>query len=473
MTKKFYTVALAGVAASAVAIAPVAAADSFSDVTKNNAHYEAITALHAAKVISGYPDGTFKPALDVTRGQAAKMIAGALKLNTKDVKDPKFADIPTNHQYYGAIAALAALDAIEIYEDNTIEPQEKITRGELAFMIAQALGLEAEGDSPFEDVSEDNDYAYFVTALYEAGIAKGMTDTQFGVEKSVTRGQLASFVYNVVKDSTNGETTEPNEPTKPTEENPVVNEEIKAIFTKTLEKQAATNSMKAKITTSQAMQFKEGKETFSMDSKTDLTMSMVVKPMQYVLEGTMALVEPASGEKINVPLKMYMTEKDGTFMYDADAEKWMKFPAELHEAVLAQSGVQFDAAEQLKMLQQFTSSMDLKETDTHYVLNLKANGKEFTKFIMEQMKALNLGLSDEEMQEMGKIDFKHFTYEMHINKKTFDLDTMTIDMGLETEAEGTKITITSKSDIKYSDFNAVETITIPQDVLKNAEEAKL
>ncbi|WP_042473000.1 5'-nucleotidase C-terminal domain-containing protein [Bacillus ndiopicus] len=196
---KFY-VATAAVAATAtmVAVAPALAASSFSDVKAGDAHYEAIAALHEAGIISGYPDGTFKPNANVTRGQAAKIIAGVLSLDTKNVENPEFADIPKSHQYYGPIAALAAVDAMEIYEDNTIEPNEVITRGELAYMISQALGLNAEGESPFKDVPADSDYAYFVTALYEAGIAQGISETEFGVENNVKRGQLATFILNAI-----------------------------------------------------------------------------------------------------------------------------------------------------------------------------------------------------------------------------------------------------------------------------------
>lgn len=216
MTKKrnkFYAATAAvAVTATVVAVTPALAAGTFSDVKAGDAHYEGITALHEAGVIKGFPDGTFKPNQNVTRGQAAKIIAGVLGLDTQKVENPKFADIPTSHQYYGPIAALAALDAIEIYEDNTIEPNETITRGELAFMIAQALGLEAEGDSPFKDVPADNDYAYFVTALYEAGIAQGLSETQFGVDQNVKRGQLATFILNAV----NTLTEEPETPEETT-----------------------------------------------------------------------------------------------------------------------------------------------------------------------------------------------------------------------------------------------------------------
>ncbi|MEC1177220.1 5'-nucleotidase C-terminal domain-containing protein [Metasolibacillus meyeri] len=210
---KFYIASAIAVTAT-VAATPALAADVFSDVKAGEAHYEAITALYAAGIISGYPDGTFKPNNDVTRGQAAKMIAGILGLDTQNVVNPNFADIPTTYQYYGAIAALAALDAVEIYEDNTIEPSEVITRGELAFMLAQALGLEAEGDSPFTDVPADNDYAYFVTALYEAGIGQGISATEFGVDQNVKRGQLATLILNAA----NSYITTPETPKVTTED---------------------------------------------------------------------------------------------------------------------------------------------------------------------------------------------------------------------------------------------------------------
>lgn len=103
---KFLTVTAAALAVTAVAVVPASAASPFSDVKESHADFESIATLYAAGIISGYPDGTFKPDSNVTRGQAAKMIAGALKLDTKEVVDPKFTDISTSNPYYGSIAAL-------------------------------------------------------------------------------------------------------------------------------------------------------------------------------------------------------------------------------------------------------------------------------------------------------------------------------------------------------------------------------
>ncbi|MBD8031958.1 S-layer homology domain-containing protein [Solibacillus sp. Sa1YVA6] len=472
MKKKFYTVAVASLAATAVAVAPASASGAFTDVTENNAHFKAITELHAAGIISGYSDGTYKPAQDVTRGQAAKMLAGALGLDTKNVVNPKFADIPVSHQYYGPIAALAAFDAIEIYEDNTVEPNETITRGEFAYMLAQVLELEAEEGSSFDDVPEDNEYYYYVSALYEYGIINGVSDTEFGVENSITRGQLATVIFNVMNELIE-EDTETVEPTEPKEEQPSTTSQdtalLETVFTKAIEKQQTTTSMKATMTMTQSMEIEEGEEQIKIDTNTKMDMSIVNKPMQFFADGTISTVDPTTGKSIEMPLKMYMTEKDGMYLYEGTTKSWMKFPSDMYEELLAQSGTQINAADQLKMLQQFATHFTIQENEDYYTLKLTGAGDKFTALVEEQLSAMNLGLDEEVLAEMKNMKFGNFNYEIKINKKTFDIEEMVMDFGMGINIEGVVMDIESKSTIKYSDFNAATTITIPAEVLKNAK----
>ncbi|KYG91907.1 S-layer homology domain-containing protein [Metasolibacillus sp. FSL H7-0170] len=201
---------LAIMIAAAISIAaPASAANAFLDVSEKHTHYISIKALAKAKIIGGYPDGTFKPAHYITRGQAANIITKVLAIDTKNVKEPFFSDLPKTHQYYGAIAALAERKAIKL-EDflfYTVKPNETITRGEVAFMLAQALELEAQGTSPFTDDKyinityddfEDISLEQCIAAIYENNIAKGISSKEFGVEQNVTRGQFSTMIYNVM-----------------------------------------------------------------------------------------------------------------------------------------------------------------------------------------------------------------------------------------------------------------------------------
>jgi len=109
-SNRFYHIAMASaLATSAIVIAPPAhAASVFSDVKNvSSEEGQAIINLAQRGIISGYPDGTFKPENSITRTQAAKILAGILKLDTVHVKNPNFKDIKPGDPNYGAIAALA------------------------------------------------------------------------------------------------------------------------------------------------------------------------------------------------------------------------------------------------------------------------------------------------------------------------------------------------------------------------------
>lgn len=100
----------------------------FTDVKKGDELYESISILTSRGVINGFPDGSFKPFQDVTRGQAAKILANVLQLDLENVENPQFSDVATTNEYYKSIAALSAAGIINGYPDGTFKPSQPITR---------------------------------------------------------------------------------------------------------------------------------------------------------------------------------------------------------------------------------------------------------------------------------------------------------------------------------------------------------
>jgi len=227
------------------------------------------------------------------------------------------------------------------------------------------------------------------------------------------------------------------------------------------------------MTISQSVEANDGQETMKMDSKGNMTMEIVTEPMQFFTDGTMSLTDPTSGEAINLPIKMYMTAKDGMYMYEADQKAWVKFPKQLFEDVLSQTGMQPDAAEQLKMLQSFAEDFTLKETASRYELTLKGAGDKFTELVKQQIGAMDLGMDADLEGQLGNVSFDSLTYKLLINKETFDVEEIAMDMTMSMKVEGNSIKTKQQTTIKYHDFNAVTTITIPKDVLENAKEIDL
>lgn len=169
--------ALAAFTAVAVGATGVMAEETiFTDVSASHPYAEGINSLTSAGIVKGFGDGTFKPDATVTRGQAAKMIAGALKLDTTNVKNPNLKDIKTSNQYYSQIAALVATGFVNGYEDGTFRTADKITHGQLAKILTN------------------------VSAVYPIDATALLTEAKvvFNPTKQLTRGELSSVLATMM-----------------------------------------------------------------------------------------------------------------------------------------------------------------------------------------------------------------------------------------------------------------------------------
>ena len=171
---------------------------TFSDVKNIESHhfYESVRSLASRGIVKGFSDGTFKPYQSVTRGQIASVLAQTLGLDTKNVKNPGFKDVKVTDPYYGPIAALVEAGIVEGYNDKTFKPGEPLTRAHIAKMISIGFNLEEVKltNSPFTDVKAEHWYADYVQALITNEITTGTTPTTFEPNAFVTRGQMASFI---------------------------------------------------------------------------------------------------------------------------------------------------------------------------------------------------------------------------------------------------------------------------------------
>jgi 2',3'-cyclic-nucleotide 2'-phosphodiesterase (5'-nucleotidase family) len=167
----------------------------FKDVKPGDHFYEAVQNLQARGILKGYED-EFRPYEEVTRAQAAKIIALVLNLDTKNVKDPGFRDVSKGEWSYGYIAALANKGIVKGYGDH-FKPNEPLSRAQMAKILALAFEFQQGTleNSPFIDVKKDDWYAGFVKPLIDHGITTGTTPTTFSPNDKVTRGQMASFIF--------------------------------------------------------------------------------------------------------------------------------------------------------------------------------------------------------------------------------------------------------------------------------------
>ena len=138
-----------------------AAADAFSDDDGTGNWTWAAEYIYACAeegIINGYTDGTFRIDSNLTRAEAAKLIASAFGL-TGDASVSSFSDVAETHWALSLIEACADAGIINGYEDGTFRPDSSITRGEASKMIAIAAGLIADAEEDAADADSGGDDA--------------------------------------------------------------------------------------------------------------------------------------------------------------------------------------------------------------------------------------------------------------------------------------------------------------------------
>lgn len=197
----------------ASAIVPVASAAGFSDVADTNSHAVNINALVDAGIIQGYPDGTFKPNQELTRGQVVKMLgkwveAQGFEIPADYATKARFNDIKVDakDQELVKYAALVADTGVFNGSNGALNASGKITRENMALVLDRAF--KAINDTTLVELAteiEDVKVADLATAKAEAREAiqalrdLGITVVEnFNPKNTVTRGQFASFLNKTI-----------------------------------------------------------------------------------------------------------------------------------------------------------------------------------------------------------------------------------------------------------------------------------
>lgn len=163
--------------------------DQLTDID-GTTHASAIRAIVDADIAGGYPDATFRPGTGLTRGQMATVLRNALDLGDGDAST--LTDVEgTTHA--AAIGALLEAGIASGYPDGTFRPGSDVTRGQLATFLTNALELDIDATTRFVDV-DGTTHAAASNSLAAAGITGGVIARRYEPGTTVTRGQLATFL---------------------------------------------------------------------------------------------------------------------------------------------------------------------------------------------------------------------------------------------------------------------------------------
>jgi len=168
-----------------------------------------------------------------------------------------------------------------------------------------------------------------------------------------------------------------------------------------------------------------------------------------------------------VDMESYFSEA-GMFFYEPSAGQWMKFPQEMTDMFLQMAGEQQNPGEELKKLQQFADDFTFEQDDKNFILKLKAKGEKFNDFIKETAKeSMPAGMTEED-DLFDNMNIKSVDYEILVDKDTFNPVSLKMDMEMDMTVESETITLKQKMNAQYLNLNAIDAITVPQEVIDSA-----
>jgi hypothetical protein len=222
---------------------PVKATDgaSFSDLSGNPYEAEVLQAAYTYRVVTGYPDGSFRPAAAVNREQGVAMLISTLQQMAVDggaialpplVTEPPFADVPTEHPSAPAFTLAKTLGLIFGDDDQNVYPEAAMNRAEFIAMVYNGLQAVVElnyGPSqtaaeviepvtargPFADIAGHWSEA-IVREMATYGIASPLYEigSAFGPEEPLRRDYAAAILVRLIEVPRSGVPGAPGRPTQ-------------------------------------------------------------------------------------------------------------------------------------------------------------------------------------------------------------------------------------------------------------------
>ncbi|HMR11990.1 MAG TPA: S-layer homology domain-containing protein, partial [Polyangiaceae bacterium] len=114
---------------------------TFSDFPPSSALYTYVETAAAAGIMTGYPGGEFRPNNPVTRGVAAVVIARAAQLSAPSAASASFKDVPADSWWSDGIEALGAHCVATGCSKGNFCPDKLITRRAAAVLVTRAFGM--------------------------------------------------------------------------------------------------------------------------------------------------------------------------------------------------------------------------------------------------------------------------------------------------------------------------------------------
>lgn len=206
-TTTVYPLLISQTASAQVSAPTTAQATTFPDVGANYWAEPFIQALAARNVITGFPDGTYRPNQAVTRAEFAAMIQKAFNQNqVRQLSAGGFRDVSAGYWAASAIQEAYETGFMSGYPGNLFLPNQQIPKVQAIVSLASGLGLSSSGTATntlstyYADASAIPDYAVnSVAAATQANVVVNYPNVnQLNPLVALTRAEAAAHIYQAL-----------------------------------------------------------------------------------------------------------------------------------------------------------------------------------------------------------------------------------------------------------------------------------
>jgi len=186
---------------------PQGTATNFSDVASDYWAQPFIQALAARNIITGFPNGTFRPEQPVQRAEFAAMIQKAFDQKTiRQLAEPGFKDVPPDYWAAAAIEEAYETGFMGGVPGGIFQPAENITK--LQAIVALANGLNLTADRSLQNIVSTSYLDAEAIPAYATGEVAAATQAnlvvnypnvrQLNPQQQLTRAEAAAHLYQAL-----------------------------------------------------------------------------------------------------------------------------------------------------------------------------------------------------------------------------------------------------------------------------------
>lgn len=185
----------------------------YTDMDENHWAYQSIKFLTEVGVVVGYPDGTYKPDIPVTRAEFASMAIKALGQEDANVtQEIHFSDIEPDFWAYNIIQKAVYFDLIPDAKDERYRPYDSVTRAEAISIAVNALTTQQISEQKAQDIISKSyeDYtqlpAWFLISAAKAQVLDLVVvmpghEGQLEAERPANRAEVAAILYKMMQEA--------------------------------------------------------------------------------------------------------------------------------------------------------------------------------------------------------------------------------------------------------------------------------